>query len=106
MTETRHMPKLTIDLKAITAHLDAFAGMDSCPHCDAALTALVGDIAHLLTEITWLYSALLDTRIQSANLRAAMRATLHAESDGETDPLAYLRDELADDEDRRAEWCR
>jgi hypothetical protein len=89
------MPKLTIDLEAITTHLDALAGTDLCPHCDAAITALADDITHLLIEINRLYGALLDTRIQSANLRAAMRATLHAESDGETDPLAYLRDELA-----------
>ena len=95
MAHTQHIPTLTIDLEAITTHLDALAGTDQCPHCDAALTALAGDIAHLLTEINQLYSALLAARLQSANLRAAIRATLHAHADGETDPLAYLRDELA-----------
>jgi len=89
------MPTLTIDLEAITTHLDALAGTDLCPHCDAALTALTGDVAHLLTEINQLYAALLKSRLQAANLRAAIRATLHAHADGETDPLAYLRDELA-----------
>jgi len=92
------MPTLTIDLEAITAHLDALAGTDLCVHCDAALTALAGDIAGLLTEINQLYDALRDARLQSANLRAAIRATLHADADGETDPLSYLRDELAEAE--------
>ena len=33
-------------------------------------------------------------RLDRANLRAAMRATLVAHDDGEPDPLWYLRDEL------------
>ena len=33
-------------------------------------------------------------RLDRANLRAAMRATLAAHADGEADPLFYLRDEL------------
>ena len=33
-------------------------------------------------------------RLDRANLRAAMRATLAAHADGEPDPLWYLRDEL------------
>jgi hypothetical protein len=95
LNTTQHMPTLTIDLEAITSHLDALAGMNLCPHCDVALTALAGDIAHLLTQINQLYSALLAERLQSANLLAAIRATLHAHADGEPDPLAYLRDEFA-----------
>lgn len=95
MAHTRHIPQLTINLEEITTHLDALAGMDLCPHCDAALTALAEDIAHLLTEVNQLYRALLASRLQTANLRAAVRATLHADEDGEADPLAYLRDEAA-----------
>ena len=34
------------------------------------------------------------TRLEAANLRAAMRATLAAYAEGEQDPLWYLRDEL------------
>ena len=34
------------------------------------------------------------TRLDRANLRAAMRATLAAHADGEPDPMWYLRDEL------------
>ncbi|HYU46914.1 MAG TPA: hypothetical protein VEK84_12155 [Terriglobales bacterium] len=55
-----------------------------------------GDIANLLTEVNRLYRALLEARIQSANRLAAIRAALSAYSDGEPDPLAYLRDELGD----------
>jgi hypothetical protein len=39
-------------------------------------------------------------RLDRASLLAAMRATIKADADGEADPLAYLRDELADQEDR------
>lgn len=35
-------------------------------------------------------------RLKAANLEAAMRAALSAHSDGESDPLAYLRDEIGD----------
>ena len=34
------------------------------------------------------------TRLDRANLIAAMRAALAADADGERDPLSYLRDEL------------
>ena len=40
MAHTRHIPKLTIDLEGITTHLDALAGTDLCPHCEAAVTTL------------------------------------------------------------------
>jgi hypothetical protein len=39
------------------------------------------------------------TRLDRANLLAAIRATLAASADGEADPLAYLRDELSDPQD-------
>lgn len=101
------MPKLTIDLEAITTHLDALADTDLCPHCDAAVDALTGDVVQLLTEINRLYHALRDARILAANLLAAIRAALHAHADGEPDPLAYLRDELAGHHEiGTAGWCR
>jgi hypothetical protein len=99
------MPKLTIDLEAISTHLDAIAGMDLSPDCDLALTALAGDVAELLAQINQLYSELLSARLQSANLLAAIRAALRADADGEADPLAYLHDELPDnDADPAAGW--
>ncbi len=57
----------------------------------------LGDIARLLTEITSLHSQLAAARLRAANLEAAMRAALSAHSDGESDPLSYLRDEIAND---------
>jgi hypothetical protein len=52
---------------------------------------------YLRSEITRLTGALAAARLQSANRLAAIRAALGAADDGETDPLAYLRDQLADE---------
>ena len=49
-----------------------------------ALGAMIGRLADQLAE----------TRMDRANLLAAMRATIAAQADGEADPLFYLRDEL------------
>ena len=57
---------------------------------DDALT----DTATLAAQLTRLSADLERTRLEAANLRAAMRATLAADADGEPDPLWYLRDEL------------
>jgi hypothetical protein len=51
----------------------------------------------LLAEIIRLSAALAAARLESANRLAAIRAALGAAADGETDPLAYLRDQLADE---------
>ena len=48
-------------------------------------------------EITRLAQALAAARLESANRLAAIRAALGAAADGETDPLAYLRDQLAEE---------
>ena len=48
----------------------------------------------LRAEITRLTAALAAARLESANHLAAIRAALGAAADGESDPLAYLRDEL------------
>lgn len=56
----------------------------------------IAEIAWLLAEITTsLHDQLTAARLRAANLEAAMRAALSADSDGEPDPLSYLRDELA-----------
>ena len=72
--------------------------------CAAALPALaamwqeldeaLSDTAALAALLTRLSAELDRARLDRANLRAAMRATLAAHADGEPDPLWYLRDEL------------
>jgi hypothetical protein len=49
------------------------------------------------TEILRLKIALAAARLQSANRLAAIRAALAADADGESNPLEYLRDQLADE---------
>ena len=59
-------------------------------HLDTALAdnlTLSAELARLTAELT-------ATRLDRANLLAAIRATLAAHADGEGDPLYYLRDEL------------
>ena len=53
----------------------------------ADVPAMGGVIARLFAELA-------ETRMDRANLLAAMRATIAAHADGEPDPLYYLRDEL------------
>ena len=52
------------------------------------------DTATLAAHLTRLIVDLERTRLDAANLRAAMRAALAAQADGEPDPLWYLQDEL------------
>ena len=59
-------------------------------HLDTALT----DNLTLSAEVTRLNAELAATRLDRANLLAAIRAALAAHADGEPDPLYYLRDEL------------
>jgi predicted DNA-binding ribbon-helix-helix protein len=59
-------------------------------HLDAALA----DNLTLSAEVTRLTAELTATRLDRANLLAAIRATLAAHADGEADPQYYLRDEL------------
>jgi hypothetical protein len=48
----------------------------------------------LISEVSRLTRELAAARLVSANRLAAIRAALSAAGDGETDPLAYLRDQL------------
>ena len=59
-------------------------------HIQAALS----DARDLATEVARLAAELEATRLRHANAVAAMRATIAAQRDGESDPLYYLRDEL------------
>ncbi len=52
------------------------------------------DTRALAVEITRLSAELGRTRLDRANLRAAIRATLTAYADGEPDPMWYIRDAL------------
>jgi hypothetical protein len=69
----------------------------TCDQCRETVPSLIDNIARLAGEITRLHDMLTGERQTSANLLAAIRAALGAESDGEADPLAYLRDELPDE---------
>ena len=60
-------------------------------HLDTALT----DNLALSAEVARLTAELAATRLDMANLAAAMRAAIAAHADGEPDPLYYVRDELA-----------
>ena len=59
-----------------------------------ALTDALADTTALAALVTRLSAEFDRARLDRANLRAAMRATLAADADGEPDPLWYLRDEL------------
>ena len=90
----RHTPPRPLDLEAITAHLHALADTQWCPRCDTAVTPVIEDVTNLLSILAQLYDELASARLEAANLRAAIHATLSAAADGEADPLAYLRWEL------------
>ena len=64
---------------------------DIWQYIDTALS----DAPMLSAEVTRLRAELDHTRLDRANLLAAARATIGAYLDGESDPLCYLRDELA-----------
>ena len=78
----RHM------IAGFAAEMPALA--DFWRHLD---TALAGNLA-LSAEVTRLNTELAATRLDTANLLAAIRATLAAHAEGEANPLYYLRDEL------------
>jgi hypothetical protein len=66
------------------------------------LERALADIPAMGAVITRLSADLAATRMDRANLLAAMRAALGAHADGETDPLSYLRDELEGPQDGAA----
>lgn len=92
-----------IDLRAIISRNDTarqiIAGFSSdMPTLSEVwrhLQAALADTHVLVTEVTKLSDELKETRRDLADLLAATRATLAAHSQGEADPLWYIRDELA-----------
>jgi hypothetical protein len=103
-----HAPRLQIDLdQIVSAIVIELARIQTCQQCSNSVPSLIDNLAHLATEVIRLHAALIEERLISANLRAAIRAALGAQSDGEPDPLAYLRDEISDTADpdtSDAEW--
>jgi hypothetical protein len=89
------MPLLSVDIDDIRNRLRDLEYANPCGTCQLAASRAVSDIARLITQIHELYVALAAERLRSANLEAAIRAALGAHDDGETDPFAYLRDEIA-----------
>ncbi|HEV2372844.1 MAG TPA: hypothetical protein VGS19_11810 [Streptosporangiaceae bacterium] len=81
-------------LEEISTHLTALAGMNFCPQCGPAVTAVVSDVAALLSILAVLCDELARIRLENVDLRAAMRAALGAAADGGDNPLDYLRWEL------------
>jgi hypothetical protein len=90
----RHTPRITVDLGAVASRLETLASIGLCPRCEQIVTPVTADTVALLIEVIRLHEAVQAARLESANRLAAIRAALHADRDGETDPLAYLRDEL------------
>ena len=91
-----------LDLQEITTRNDTArqiisgfaADMPTLAEVWRHLQAALHDTAVLLTEAIRLSAELKETRLDRANILAALRATLAADSDGEPDPLSFLRDEL------------
>jgi hypothetical protein len=84
-------PRPVLDEEAIWKHLNT--ALNSRTGLD--VWTAVADLPVVLAEVQRLRRLLAWTRIEHANLLAAARATLAAQSDGEEDPLYYLRDEVA-----------
>lgn len=95
-------PEPGVSLHAIYARNDharqiitEFASaMPIAPEAREQLEHALADVPAMGAVIARLAAELADTRMDRANLLAAMRATIAAQEDGEPDPLYYLRDEL------------
>jgi predicted DNA-binding ribbon-helix-helix protein len=95
-------PYSRIDLEEITArnqtarHMIAgfSAEMPMLADFWRNLDTALADNLTLSAEVARLNAELAATRLDRANLLAAMRAAIAAHADGEPDPLYYLRDEL------------
>ena len=99
---TNPHPNSPTDLEQITARNQTARHMitgfcaempvlaDFWRHLDTALA----DNLTLSAEVARLNAELAATRLNRANLLAAIRAAIAAHADGEPDPLYYLRDEL------------
>jgi hypothetical protein len=99
---TGSFPYTAVNIAEVTARnaaaRDIVAGFASATPTLAAAWRHVGaalaDCAALASDVARLADELRAARLDRANLLAAMRATLAAQRDGESDPLWYLRDAL------------
>ncbi len=99
---TNPRPYYRIDLEEIAARNQTARHMIAgfCAEMPALadfwrnLDTALADNLTLSAELARLTAELAATRMDRANLLAAVRATLVAHADGEADPLYYLRDEL------------
>jgi hypothetical protein len=72
----------------------AVAAMPAASELWSQVDRALADVPALGAVIGRLAGELADTRMDRANLLAAMQATIAAQADEEADPLYYLRDEL------------
>jgi hypothetical protein len=86
------MPLLHTDAAAISGRLETLARI-RCKKCTAPVGGAITDITNLLIQVSGLHAALIQARRETADHLAAIYAALGAADDGESDPLAYLRDE-------------
>lgn len=86
----RHIPRPSVDLDAVTAHHQTAEETRTF----LTLWTAVADIPVLIAEVHRGRSLFACVRGEYADLLAAAQATLHADHDGESGPLWYLRDEL------------
>lgn len=95
MTNHTEAPRPVLDEEAIRNHLTN--ALTSRTPLD--VRTAVADIPVLLAEIERIRRILTWTRLDYANLLAAARASLAAHTDGDDDPLYYLRDEVTAQQD-------
>ncbi len=96
------IPHTNINLQEVSARNDnarhivagCASAMPTLANMWQYLHDALNDTVALSAEITRLSAELEHTRLDRANLLAAMRATLAAHADGEPDPIWYLRDAL------------
>ncbi len=83
--------------KAAAQAVVSARGADGAARHELMLAALVA-LMDSAGDVPVLVGALREARLRAANLAAAGRATLAADSDGEADALYYLRDQLDHDQ--------
>ena len=89
---TPYAPRPTLDLEAVRTHFRNALRYRT----PTALWTALADIPVLLVELERVLDLLTHARTEFANVLAAARATLAAVAESETDPLAYLRDEVVE----------
>ncbi|MFC7278579.1 hypothetical protein ACFQS1_31760 [Paractinoplanes rhizophilus] len=92
MTNEPRIPRPTVDQEAVLTHLRAARNL----YTPVAIWTSIDDIPVLIAEVDRLARLLSRTRWDFADLLAAARAALAADHDGEPDPLAYVRDAVAE----------